>query len=82
MFFFLIIALVLFFAFSSGRYRHCFASPERDRTPTAELEQVIEDQRLQIEWLEERVMRLEEGLEFAERMLAGGAGVTEESGRG
>ena len=76
MFFFLIIALVLFFAFNSGRCRLPRGWSDRNSASTAELEQVIEDQRLQIEWLEERIARLEDGLEFTERMLGEAAAVT------
>jgi hypothetical protein len=40
-----------------------------DREYIAELQAVIEDQRAQIEALDARVARVEEGLDFAERVL-------------
>ncbi len=43
---------------------------EGEREHVAELRQVVEDQRRYIEELETRLSRVEEGLEFAERLLA------------
>ena len=40
-----------------------------DREYIAELQSVIEDQRAQIESLDARLVRVEEGLDFAERVL-------------
>jgi hypothetical protein len=41
-----------------------------DRQQMAELRRVVEDQRGYIEELEARLARVEDGLEFAERLLA------------
>ncbi len=43
---------------------------EREREHVAELRRVVEDQRGYIEELEARLTRVEDGLEFAERLLA------------
>lgn len=43
---------------------------EAGREPVAELRRVVEDQRGYIEELEARLTRVEDGLEFAERLLA------------
>lgn len=49
---------------------HHAERPGRSQGRVAELEQRFEDQQAYIHSLEDRVMRLEEGLDFAERMLA------------
>jgi hypothetical protein len=46
------------------------AFPDSERSEVAELRRVVEDQRGYIEELEGRLARVEDGLEFAERLLA------------
>ena len=78
--FWLVIPLIFFFGFR-GRWGGGWRSRRRDReldrgldqsdrAYIAELQAVIEDQRAQIEALDARVARVEEGLDFAERVLA------------
>ena len=71
--FWLVIPLIFFFGFRGrwgGRPRRRDRALERgDREYIAELQAVIEDQRAQIEALDARVARVEEGLDFAERVL-------------
>lgn len=75
----LVIPLIFFFGFR-GRWGGGWRSRRRDRGRDraldrsdreyiAELHAVIEDQRAQIEALDARVARVEEGLDFAERVL-------------
>lgn len=77
-FFWLVFPLIFFFGFR-GRWGGGWRSRRRDRDREldrsdreyiAELQAVIEDQRAQIEALDARVARVEEGLDFAERVLA------------
>jgi hypothetical protein len=74
----LVFPLIFFFGFR-GRWGGGWRSRRRDRDREldrsdreyiAELQAVIEDQRAQIEALDARVARVEEGLDFAERVLA------------
>lgn len=71
--FWLVIPLIFFFGFRGrwgGRPRRRDRALDRgDREYIAELQSVIEDQRAQIEALDARVARVEEGLDFAERVL-------------
>ena len=67
------VAIVLVFIFArngrySRRWQRRWDAGASDYL--AELQAMNEEQRLQIEALEGRVARLEEGLEFAERLLA------------
>lgn len=57
--------------------------PEGQRGEVAELRRVVEDQRGYIEELEGRLARVEDGLEFAERLLTerGAAGGAMSAGR-
>ena len=72
--FWLVVPLIFFFGFR-GRWGRPWRGDrgrglERtDREYIAELHAVIEEQRGQIESLEARVARVEEGLDFAERVL-------------
>jgi hypothetical protein len=72
--FWLVIPLIFFFGFRGrwgGRPRVRRRDLDRgDQEYIAELQAVIEQQRGQIESLEARVARVEEGLDFAERVLA------------
>jgi hypothetical protein len=63
---------LLFFMMMGGRHRRRYRAVVRDseRGEVAELRRVVEDQRGYIEELEERLARVEDGLEFAERLLA------------
>jgi hypothetical protein len=56
----------------SRHHRHRQWRTERlvDRDTVAELRRAVEDQRSYIEELEARLNRVEDGLEFAERLLA------------
>ena len=66
-----VIPLVCFLAMRSHHRRwHRRAGWEGEREYVAELRRVVEDQRGYIEELEARLSRVEEGLEFAERLLA------------
>jgi cell division protein FtsB len=67
--FFLAIAVFMIIGFQRGWLGHGRVS-RGERQYIAELQQVVADQSAHIEALEERVARLEEGLDFAERMLA------------
>ena len=64
-----LIPLMFFLAARGGRRRYY-----RDRgpggEPVAELRRTVESQRDYIEQLEARLARVEEGLEFAERLLS------------
>ena len=66
-----IIPLALLFALRGGRrrwaLRHNGAWDERD---VSDLRRTVEKQREHIDLLESRLSRVEEGLEFAERLLA------------
>jgi hypothetical protein len=63
---------LMFFLMMSGRHRRWNRRgfPESERAEVAELRRVVEDQRGYIEELEGRLARVEDGLEFAERLLA------------
>jgi hypothetical protein len=63
-----IIPILLIFAFRGRSSRHRGARADRDYI--AELEQHALEQQSRIEELEARVARVEDGLEFAERVLA------------
>jgi hypothetical protein len=66
-----IIPLVCFLAMRGHSRRwHRRAGREGEHEYVAELRRVVEDQRGYIEELEARLSRVEEGLEFAERLLA------------
>ena len=82
-FIWLVIPFVLFFGMGGGRWggrrrgrgrgidRGSDRGSDRaDRDYVAELERVVATQQGQIEELEARVARVEEGLDFAERVLA------------
>ena len=67
-----IIPLVFFLAMR-GHHRRRWSRRrgwEGDGENVAELRQVVESQRAYIEELEARLTRVEDGLEFAERLLA------------
>jgi hypothetical protein len=63
---------LMFFMMMGGRHRRRYRGAVRDseRGEVAELRRVVEDQRGYIEELEGRLARVEDGLEFAERLLA------------
>ncbi len=66
-----VVPLVFFLVMRSNHRRwHRRVRWEGDREYLAELRQVVDDQRGYIEELEARLSRVEEGLEFAERLLA------------
>jgi hypothetical protein len=73
-FIWLLIPLVFVFGMRggwwSGRPRRGRGIDRADRDYVAELERVVEQQQGQIESLEARVARVEEGLDFAERVLS------------
>jgi hypothetical protein len=63
---------LMFWWMMSGRHRRRYRRMEwqGDRDTVAELRRTVEDQRGYIEELEARLSRVEDGLEFAERLLA------------
>ena len=63
---------LLFFAFARGHRRRRYWRDVRDsdRGEVAELRRKVDEQRGTIEDLEGRLARVEDGLEFAERLLA------------
>jgi hypothetical protein len=65
------IPLMIFLA-TRGHRRHRYQRVgwERERDSSAELRRTVEEQRTYIEELEARLSRVEDGLEFAERLLA------------
>jgi hypothetical protein len=67
---------LMFFVFARGGRRRYYRERGWDRSgeQVAELRRTVESQREYIEQLEERLGRVEEGLEFAERLLAERAG--------
>lgn len=74
-FIWLVIPFVFFFGMGGGRWGGRRRGRARgidraDRDYVAELERVVATQQGQIEELEARVARVEEGLDFAERVLA------------
>ena len=56
----------------SGHHRRRYRRSQRvdERDTVAELRRTVEDQRSYIDQLETRLTRVEDGLEFAERLLA------------
>lgn len=71
-FIWLLIPLIFVFGMRGrwgGRARWGRGIDPRDRDYVAELERVVETQQAQIESLEARVARVEEGLDFTERVL-------------
>jgi hypothetical protein len=71
-FFWLLIPLAFLFGVRGrwpGRPRRGRGIDRPDRDYVAELERVVETQQAQIESLEARVARVEEGLDFTERVL-------------
>lgn len=64
-----LIPLMFFLAARGGRRRY-YRDRGRDGEPVAELRRTVESQRDYIEQLEARLARVEEGLEFAERLLS------------
>jgi hypothetical protein len=71
-FFWLLIPLGFLFGVRgrwAGRPRRGRGIDRPDRDYVAELERVVETQQAQIESLEARVARVEEGLDFTERVL-------------
>jgi len=72
-FIWLLIPFVFFFGLRGGwwggRPRRGRGIGRGDRDYVAELERVVEAQQAQIESLEARVARVEEGLDFTERVL-------------
>ena len=63
---------LMFFAFAGGHRRRRYWRDVRDsdRGEVAELRRKVDEQRGTIEDLEGRLARVEDGLEFAERLLA------------
>ena len=63
---------LMFFFMMSGHRRRRYRRMEwqGDRDTVTELRRTVEDQRGYIEQLETRLTRVEDGLEFAERLLA------------
>jgi predicted RNase H-like nuclease (RuvC/YqgF family) len=52
------------------RWQHRYGAEFDDQSPyVAELQQTVEEQRMRIEQLEARLARVEDGLDFAERVL-------------
>ena len=66
-----IIPLMVFFMMS-GHHRRRYRRMEwqGDRDTVAQLRRTVEEQRTDIDDLESRLSRVEDGLEFAERLLA------------
>jgi hypothetical protein len=65
----LVIVLIVMLVSRSGQQWHR-RGPTLSDMRLAELQQKFEEQQAYVQSLEDRVMRLEEGLDFAERMLA------------
>ena len=67
-----IIPLMVFMMMGGRHHRRWNRGRDRDtgRDEVAELRRVVEDQRGYIEELEGRLARVEDGLDFAERLLA------------
>ena len=63
---------LMFFFMMGGRHRRSNRRGLRasERNEVGEIRRVVEDQRGYIEELEGRLARVEDGLEFAERLLA------------
>jgi hypothetical protein len=64
-----LIPLMFFLAARGGRRRY-YRDRGRGSEPVTELQRTVESQRDYIEQLEARLARVEEGLEFAERLLS------------
>jgi len=64
-----LVTLVLLLSARRGRRRWYRERPREDAYPR-EMQRMVEAQREYIEQLEARLSRVEEGLEFAERLLA------------
>ena len=65
-----IVPFALLFALRGGRRRWTDGRGAWDERSLAELRRTVESQREHIDLLEGRLGRVEEGLEFAERLLA------------
>jgi len=66
-----VIPLMFFLVMRANRRRWYWRTGwDGERQHVAELRRVVEDQRGYIEELEARLTRVEDGLEFAERLLA------------
>lgn len=65
-----LVPLLIFLLIRNSRSRRRFGPGRREREYARELQSLVENQRVQIEQLEGRLVRVEEGLEFAERLLA------------
>ena len=70
MWWWLIPLMLLLMAGGHRRRRYWRGMRESDRGEVTELRRVVEDQRGYIDDLEARLARVEDGLEFAERLLA------------
>ena len=70
-----LIPLLFFLAARGGRRRY-YRERGRGGEDVAELRRTVETQRDYIEQLEARLARVEEGLEFAERLLSERAGAS------
>ena len=68
--FFWILPLLIIFAVRSGGRRHRWGRDGAERDYIAALEQQSQEQQDRIADLEARLARVEEGLDFAERVLA------------
>jgi hypothetical protein len=65
-----IVPLMIFFVLSGHRRRYRRMERWDERDTVAQLRRTVEDQRSHIDELEARLGRVEDGLEFAERLLA------------
>jgi hypothetical protein len=66
-----LVPLIIFLAVSDRHGRRYWSGHyESDRRELGELRQTVERQREYIEQLEGRLVRVEDGLDFAERLLA------------
>ena len=65
-----IVPLMIVFLLSGHRQRRYWRMDRDERDTVAQLRRTVEDQRSHIDELEARLGRVEDGLEFAERLLA------------